>query len=331
MVRRMDAAGKWIAPALCAVALFWGPAAFAECFDADQLEAAPSPLFMDEATASGATEEDRRGRMVAPVMVAGQGPFRFIVDTGANRSVLSQALATQLGLTATGSDEVHSVHGVTLAPIVNAGSLSYGSLPLPSAQMPLLQGAVLAGEQGLLGVDGMRGRRLRMDFERRCIEITPSQGAPRLRSWVTIQGEFRFGSLVVIPGEIRNQRVNLMIDTGSDTSMANVALREQLRAGVRVDYSRTDLARAFTAGEPIALDAAVLIPRLQVGGGIEVDNLIAYVGNFHIFNLWGLQDEPTLLIGMDVLSQARAIAIDYERGTVHFRLRRFETGTRIRR
>jgi hypothetical protein len=189
----------------------------------------------------------------------------------------------------------------------------------------------LAGEQGLLGIDGMLGRRLMMDFERRCIEIRPSQRAPPLHNWFTIQGEFRFGSLVVIPGEIRNQRVNLIIDTGSDASMANVALREQLRRGARGDYSRSEVARAFTAGEPVALDAAVLIPRLELGGGVEVNNLIAYVGNFHIFNLWGLQDEPTLLIGMDVLSQTRAIAIDYERGAVHFRLRRIGAGTRLRR
>ena len=45
----------------------------------------------------------------------------------------------------------------------------------------MLRGAVLAGEQGLLGVDGMRGRRLRIDFERGCIEIIPSADAPRLR------------------------------------------------------------------------------------------------------------------------------------------------------
>ncbi|GAN00502.1 hypothetical protein U91I_04168 [alpha proteobacterium U9-1i] len=329
----MVVAGKWIALALCAAALWMAPAAaIGACLDADQLRGAPSPLFAQAAAdgVSGPTDEDRRGRMVAPVMVAGQGPFRFIVDTGANRSVLSQALATQLGLSPNGSGNVHSVYGVTVAPLVDAGSLSYGTLPMPSASMPLLQGAVLAGEHGLLGVDGMEGRRLRMDFERRCIEILPAATAPRLRNWVTIQGELRFGHLVVIRGFVRNQPVNLLIDTGSDTSMANVALREQLRGGVRRDYSRTEVTRAFTAGEPIALDAAVLIPRLDVGEGIEVENLIAYVGNFHIFNLWGLQDEPTLLVGMDVLSQARSIAIDYSRGTVHFRLRRFQTGTRLR-
>jgi hypothetical protein len=45
----------------------------------------------------------------------------------------------------------------------------------------------------------------------------------------------------------------------------------------------------------------------------------AYIGDFHIFDLWGLQDEPTLLIGMDVLARSREMAIDYEQGIVHFR------------
>ncbi len=44
-------------------------------------------------------------------------------------------------------------------------------------------------------------------------------------------------------------------------------------------------------------------------------------GNFHIFDMWGLQEEPTLLIGMDVLARSREMAIDYESGIVHFRKR----------
>src|ERR1700722_9035945 len=37
-------------------------------------------------------------RMTAPVRVNGRGPFPFIVDTGANQSVISDTLAAQLGL-----------------------------------------------------------------------------------------------------------------------------------------------------------------------------------------------------------------------------------------
>jgi predicted aspartyl protease len=322
----MELVGRLAAALAAAACLAWAAPAASECFTGDQLVAAPSPLLLTDG-ASGPTSRDRRGRMVAPVSINGSGPYRFIVDTGANRSVISQALAQSLGLTPIGTGEVHSVHEVTTAPLVNAGSLVYGGLPMPGEQVPLLDGSVLAGEQGLLGVDGMRGRRLRLDFERKCIEILPASTAPRLRNWSTIQGQLRFGHLVLIPGRIRGQPVNLFIDTGSDISMANVALREQLR--VRLDNSRTEIARAFTAGTPIVLDSAVFIPRLTMGE-VEVTNLVAFVGNFHIFDLWGLRDEPTLLIGMDVLSQARAIAIDYEHATVHFRLTRFQTGTRLR-
>ena len=47
----------------------------------------------------------------------------------------------------------------------------------------------------------------------------------------------------------------------------------------------------------------------------------AYIGDFHIFDFWGLQDEPTMLIGMDVLARSREMAIDYEQGVVYFRKR----------
>jgi hypothetical protein len=33
-----------------------------------------------------------------------------------------------------------------------------------------------------------------------------------------------------------------------------------------------------------------------------------------VFEVWRLLSEPALLVGMDVLGQARAMAIDYRRG-----------------
>ena len=315
--------------ALCAMLLAWAADAAGECYDADQLTAAEPPPITGLAQASGPTMRDRLGRMVAPVTVNGQGPFRFIVDTGANRSVLSQRLADQLGLTPIGTGEVHSVHGVTIAPLVEVQSLNYGALPLLANAMPLLEGAVLAGEQGLLGVDGMSGRRLRLDFERRCIEISPSRAPRRSQGWQLVRGELRFGHLVVVAGMIAGQRINIIIDTGSDSTLANVALRERLRGTVRIDRARTAYARAYTAGEPIVLDSAILIPRM-VMGEVEIRHIIAYVGDFHIFSIWNFIEQPTLLIGMDVLSQTRALEIDYLRGDVHFRLRRRpELGSRI--
>ena len=77
--------------------------AAAECIYAPDL--APYQTALPEDFAIGATRSDRLGRVVAPVSVNGQGPFRFIVDTGANRSVLSQGLVERLGLTPEGQGE----------------------------------------------------------------------------------------------------------------------------------------------------------------------------------------------------------------------------------
>ena len=317
--------------ALAAAWIAGADAASAECLGADQLAPLAAPAIPELGEASGPIERARGGRMVAPMMVNGAGPFRFIVDTGANRSAVSQALADRLGLTPRGVGDVHTVSGVISAPMADVQGFRYGSLDLAATNtVPVVDGAVLGGEEGLLGVDGMRGRRLRIDFENRCIEISPATRAlPRRRGWEMIQGELRFGHLVVVPGRIRGQDISVLIDTGSDSTLANPAFRDQLRSGLRVSRDRTDYARAYTAGTPIVMESAVLIPRFSMGG-VQITGITAYVADFHIFRLWGFENEPALLIGMDVLSQTRAIAIDYERGAVHFRLRDpVRTGSRL--
>jgi len=299
-----------------AAGLFFASAAAAECLDAPDLAAYQTASPQDFAL--GATRSDRLGRVVAPVTVNGEGPFRFIVDTGANRSALSHDLAARLGLTPHGNENVHSVHGVSVAPLVNVDRLQYGEVSLNAAALPVLGGNVLAGEDGLLGVDGMTGRRLRMDFERNCIEIIPSSQARRLRrGWSTIQGDMRFGHLIVVRGSIEGIDVNLLIDTGSDSSLANEALRAALDARLR---RRGREIVAFTAGDDVVLRNAIVVPRM-IMGELTVRDVTAFVGDYHIFRIWGLIEQPTLLIGMDVLTQARGLAIDYGRGTVHLHIR----------
>jgi predicted aspartyl protease len=295
----------------------------------DPAAATQTPASASVQSASGPTGADRIGRMVAPVTINGQGPFRFIIDTGANRSVVSNELALHLGLAELGTGEVHSVHGVSTAPLVSVENFVYGALPLGGEQMPVLGGAVLAGEQGVLGVDGMRDRRLMLDFERRCIEIVPSRSAHRLPGWAVIRGQLKFGTLVVVRGSINGLHVNLLLDTGSDVSLANEALRNALNAHVYHDHVRLDYAVAYAQGRPVILENAILIPQMAMGE-LEIRSVTAYVGNFHIFELWDLLEEPTLLIGMDVLQQTRGMAIDYGRRTVALHIRdALRLGTRL--
>ena len=251
-------------------------------------------------------------------MVNGQGPFRFVVDTGANRSVLSQRLADSLGLIPIGMNDVHTIDSVQLAPMVRVDSISYGSVEVNDQSVPILDGPMLGGEQGLLGVDGMGGKRLRLDFDQRCIEIIPAHTAPVLRGWVHLRGKLRFGHLVVVPGHVGDTRVNVLIDTGSDVSLANTAFRTVMQR-VWFDRETQNLIVAYTTGRPIQLNNAIILPELGLGD-VAITNMTLFTGDFHVFHVWGMTDEPTILVGMDVLSRTHAISIDYERATVYLRL-----------
>ena len=266
---------------------------------------------------AGTTSQDAAGRAVALISINGQGPFRFIIDTGANRSVLSQALATRLGLAPSGEGMVHSIDSEEIAMLVNVDSLSFGALRLSGGDTPVLDGPMLGGEHGLLGVDGMAGRLLHVDFTKHCVEIYESSAQLPMQGWLSVPARMRFGSLLMVPGDIMGVHVNVLIDTGSNISLANEHFRDAL-LGVAARNIEYHDEHAFTFGRPIVLEQSVWTPRLRLGHTM-VDSVKAYVGDFHIFDLWGLHDEPTMLIGMDVLSRSREMAIDYEHGVVYFR------------
>jgi predicted aspartyl protease len=277
------------------------------------------PLDPNAPSVAGTATTDAAGRAIALTRINGEGPFRFIIDTGANRSVLSLAVARRLGLSRSGEGVVHSIDGAQPAMLVKVESLSVGGLHLSGGSTPVLDSPVLGGEQGLLGVDGMAGRLLHIDFRKHCVEIYDSAARIKVRGWPSAPARMRFGSLLMVPGEIMGVHVNVLIDTGSDISIANQKFREALR-GVAAGVIEYHNGHAFTFGRPIVLAQTVWAPSLRLGR-VVVEGVTAYIGDYYIFDFWGLHNEPTVLIGMDVLARSRQMAIDYHRGVVYFRKR----------
>ena len=72
------------------------------------------------------TVDDDAQRLRVPVMVDGRGPFPFLVDTGADHSVLSQELARALKLPAAGFVRVNGIAGTTVAPRAAVRRLEVG-------------------------------------------------------------------------------------------------------------------------------------------------------------------------------------------------------------
>ena len=111
------------------------------------------------------------GRPVVEVMIDGNGPYDFVLDTGAGGTVLSSELAEELGLETTGSmrvrDPVHE-DGVE-APIVAVPTLAFGDFTIHGMESPTIsEKRMPKGEnapRGVLSLNSMPGLMATFDYE----------------------------------------------------------------------------------------------------------------------------------------------------------------------
>ena len=269
-------------------------------------EVVPQPLY------AASTTLDRIGRIVAPVMIDGQGPFRFIVDTGANQSVLTTGLATRLGLTQSPQRTLtlNGVTGSTLVATVNVTTFSTGDLVQQSLTLPLLDN-VMGGADGILGVYGFEGQRITVNFDKDSIRIARSHNEPAPSGFYTVQARLRFGRLIVIDGRVGGIPVKAVIDTGAQRTLGNVALRAALQKRRRVHGAMEATTVIGLSDHEQAADY-MTTPTIHLGA-VSITDVDAIYGDIDVFRLWNLQDRPAMLIGMDVLGTLSTLVIDYRR------------------
>lgn len=275
------------------------------------------------------TTADSIGRVVAPVFVNGQGPYRFVVDTGANRSTLSPHLARALAIDLASAPKalVHGVTGSEPAPYVRVGEMRFGRLTRQGIDMPVVSNRIHANADGMLGADAMAGGRLIVDFKRDRIELAVS-GPPPHSSFFVMPAQMRFGRLPLVTVRVGRVSAKAVIDTGAERSLGNPMLRAMLlreHAHLPSDGFTT----VYGAVGPNAQAELLWAPRLMLSS-VRIGKLPILFADTHFFRFWQLENEPALLIGMDVLGQLDTLIIDYRRREVQFRLRTGRPGVNSR-
>lgn len=272
----------------------------------------PEPLYATP------TRLDRAGRVVVVVEVNGQGPFRFIVDTGANRSAVSEGLAERLQLPVAGSASigVHGVTGYAELRAVEIERLRVGSVDLAKLRLPVLARSVLADADGILGVEGLQEARVEIDFENDSVAIRRSGGQRAPRGYLTVPARLEKGGLLVVRGRVGRIRAQVIIDTGAERSIGNRRLAEAL-APTMNDVERSEsIVVGATPGSVTA--SAYLSPPISIGSA-KLRNLIVTFGDLHVFRVWSLEDEPAIVVGMDVLGTLDQLVVDYARQEFHLK------------
>src|SRR5271170_7326723 len=98
------------------------------------------------------TRRDEIGRIWAPVMINGRGPFRLVLDTGASHSAITALVALALGIPTNQSPPVimRGVTGYATVPTIRVDTLSIGDLAVDQPLLPIVPDA-LGGAEGILG------------------------------------------------------------------------------------------------------------------------------------------------------------------------------------
>lgn len=304
----------WVSPALLPIALLLSGTG------QDMPLLAPQPAAPDP-TATTIALTEVQDRMTVPVQIDGRGPYRFIIDTGAERTVISRELAGTLALAAGPSINVTSMSGTSRVATVIVPSVTLSSVPnIGRINAPALD-AVHLGAAGLLGIDTLQDHRIEIDFDNGTMAVTPSvkrkRGSRGPVGDIVVQAKSLLGQLIVTDAEFDGHPVRIILDTGSPVSIANDAFRR--------------LARRSTAHfEPLQLTSATggvvntdyaRVDRLRVGS-IEFVGMPIAFAQVAPFRRFGLEKRPAILLGMNALKFFRRVQIDFPNREVRFSLPR---------
>jgi predicted aspartyl protease len=266
---------------------------------------APEPRYV------APTLRDQIGRIWAPVMIDGKGPFRLVLDTGASHSAVTASVARALGIL---PDETAPIvlDGVTGSAVVGAihvESLLVGDLLMRSVVLPIVPDA-LGGADGVLGTEGLLDKRIEIDFRNDRITIRRSHFSRAPEGYVTVPLQISGNRLLTTDAYVGSIRVTAIIDTGAQSSVANLALREALmRRRRHYSFSKDQI---IDATDALAPGEGTGVPTISLGD-IQIWGAHITLGDMHIFEVWKMTRKPAILIGMDALGRVDVLIIDYRR------------------
>jgi predicted aspartyl protease len=260
-------------------------------------------------------------RMTVAVKINDAGPYRFVVDSGADTSVVGTRIARNLALPPGRPVILNGMTATSRVERVLVDTLTIGDTRVPDLELPVLVEGDLGGD-GMVGIDALVGQRLMLDFEKRLIKIEDAtRPAPRYDGEIVVTARLRKGQLILTQARANGRPVSAVIDTGSEITIGNAVLRDQLlRRGTKF----TELEVTGVTGVTVKLKVA-RVRELRLGPVVLGDVPLAFA-DVPPFAVFGLKDQPAMLLGTDMMNAFRRVSLDFRARKVRFQLRRCQSG-----
>jgi predicted aspartyl protease len=151
---------------------------------------------------------------------------------------------------------------------------------------------------------------VQFDFEKQTMSIVPA-ATPDFRNepgTIVVRAKRKNGRLVVTDAVANGEQVTVVLDTGSQVSIGNQALRRRLLRDNLVSVERSVELESVT-GQKITGEY-MMVRELTIGG-VGLTNLAVVFTDAHTFKQLKLDRKPALLLGMNAIRAFKKVSIDF--------------------
>ena len=238
--------------------------------------------------------------ILLPVSVNGQGPFEFILDTGAGTSLLSPELAQKIGAKIIGAKEGQSAGGKVSVSLAKVDSLAVGETRRGDVDVGIVDlshigktiGAKIDGDLGYNFFDRFQ---ITIDYSNCEIRFDDSKGVEYFGAAARAEMPLRLANpakpLILVDTYLNGRGpFQFAIDTGTSTTAIAPELAKQLglagspigpatTGGSQVDVTAASL-QSFAIGRAKVANMAVVVADfftvLSQAVGVKLDGIVGY-------------------------------------------------------
>lgn len=260
-------------------------------------------------------QREANERVTVPVTIMGQGPFRFMVDTGAQATVVSSALADRLGLNGRSTAVLVGMASRVPVETTEISEFMLGSRQFHLRNAAIVEGENIGGADGILGLDSLQDQRVLIDFQKHQIYVADAR---RLRGndgyEIVVKARRRLGQLIITGAYLNGIATDVVVDTGAQASIGNMALLNRLRRAKALgDSTMTDVnGKNFTG--------SVKVGKVLGIGNMTLNDIPILFADTPALAALGMNDKPALILGINELKVFRRVAIDFTKQQVLFDL-----------
>lgn len=280
----------------------------------------PLPAELEEVI----VDRDRYERMTVSVSIGDSGPYRFLVDTGAQATVVTHRIVDDLQLVPDGRALLVAMGSSEVVPTVELDRLKFANRSIDDLRAPLLEWRNI-GADGILGLDSLQDLRVLMDFEEDRITVADASALGGNNGFeIVVRARRKLGQMIITDAYLNGVRTNVIIDTGAQRSFGNAALERRLRSKEAGTEIATDV-HGFELAHQLRLTRELTI------GGVSLRDLAVGFTQSPIFAALELEEGPALVLGMGDLRAFRRVAIDFDARRILFDLPRDVASDLLRR